>query len=631
GVGISLPEFKELDLHVAHRTQKRVLVILGNSQNIDTQADGHQLKQMKGFEVKVLDQPKAKNIINFLRDEKGWDIFVFSGHSRAEGDLGRIFINKEESITVDEFKHSLRRAAYHGLKIAIFNSCESLGLGRQLASMEIPVVVSMQESIHDLIAQAFLREFLEHYSQNISLYTAFRRAKDSLEQFNDWPGATWLPVIYQNLAEVPPTWDSLSRNPKQYNQISKKTYNWRNATVFSTLPKAVQFSTLLTVSSLVMLLTFLVRATGVFQQWELTVYDQMMQLRPPEDIDNRLLIVEITDEDLAKGHTSPLKDKTVLDLLQTLNSYSPRVIGLDIYRDVPQGSNEDYNNLLFYLKDANNKTVSGCQFNKPGAHGGKIPEIIPTELFGFTNLPYDGYSDEKVRRHLLFTDAGKGEYSCNTPESLSFQLIHRYLVEENISLETENLNNEKIIKFGNSPLQPLPLQPQAGGYQRREYLGYQLMLNYRGDSNAFPKVSLSQALQEIDPSLVFDKVVLVGYTASVIDDAHNTPYGKMAGVTIHAQMVSQVLSNVLDGRVLIQPLSQKVEFFWIWIWALMGTVTTFFKRQWLRRLTLVSVSSILCITCYTALVYGFWLPIIPALICLIVSFSTYMTLKAYLD
>ena len=67
------------------------------------------------------------------------------------------------------------------------------------------------------------------------------------------------------------------------------------------------------------------------QNSELSIYDQMLRSRPPEPPDNRMLLVTITQEDLNREKW-PLSDQTINKLLKKLESYQPRVIGLNIYR-----------------------------------------------------------------------------------------------------------------------------------------------------------------------------------------------------------------------------------------------------------------------------------------------------------
>lgn len=68
----------------------------------------------------------------------------------------------------------------------------------------------MREPVPDVVAQEFLQHFLRTFAQGKSLYLAVREARERLQGLEtQFPCASWLPVICQNPAVVPPTWDQL--------------------------------------------------------------------------------------------------------------------------------------------------------------------------------------------------------------------------------------------------------------------------------------------------------------------------------------------------------------------------------------------------------------------------------------
>jgi len=84
---------------------------------------------------------------------------------------------------------------------------------------------------------------------------------------------------------------------------------------------------------------------------------------------------------------------------------------------------------------------------------------------------------------------------------------------------------------------------------------------------------------KIDPNWVKDRIVLVGYTAPSKKDDFGTPYSagqqenfKMPGVVVHAQIVSQILSTVLDNRPLFWFWTEPGEILWITGWSLIGGI-----------------------------------------------------------
>ncbi|OZH56154.1 hypothetical protein AFK68_00025, partial [Hydrocoleum sp. CS-953] len=100
------------------------------------------------------------------------------------------------------------------LQLAIFNSCDGLGLARQLAKLHIPAIIVMREEVPDVVAHKFLQDFLQLFTNDKSLYISVREAREKLQVMEDkFPGASWLPVICQNSAEVSPSWKNLSVIP----------------------------------------------------------------------------------------------------------------------------------------------------------------------------------------------------------------------------------------------------------------------------------------------------------------------------------------------------------------------------------------------------------------------------------
>ena len=108
-------------------------------------------------------------------------------------------------------KYPLRQAIAQGLKLAIFNSCQGLGIARELADCQIPQLIVMGEPVPDCVAQEFLKYFLQAFATGKPLYLSVREARERLTIFDaQFCGASRLPIIYQNLAETPLTWNQIS-------------------------------------------------------------------------------------------------------------------------------------------------------------------------------------------------------------------------------------------------------------------------------------------------------------------------------------------------------------------------------------------------------------------------------------
>lgn len=224
-VGLTFPEQQQITkITIPKKKDKvRVLVVLGNSKGINNQRDKEILERFDDVEAVFLNQPSEIEFVKRLRDEKGWDIFLFSGHTKTKQQEGLIYINENNYITINDFKNSLEVAITQGLELMIFNSCDGIGLAFDLAKTRLllPVMLIMKEPIPDVVAQAFLQEFLNEYSTvqyndlNIkdanvsqSLYTSVSKVRVYLQQYweKEFPGVSTLPLIFQNPAFSPPIW-----------------------------------------------------------------------------------------------------------------------------------------------------------------------------------------------------------------------------------------------------------------------------------------------------------------------------------------------------------------------------------------------------------------------------------------
>jgi WD40 repeat protein len=195
------------------RGRVKILAILGNSEGIDVEGDRRLLESFPDSNLTFLVEPKRQDINDQLWDQD-WDILYFAGHSDTKRDQGIIKINKTESLTIEDLRYALRNSVDRGLQLAIFNSCAGMGLAFELQQLHFPQVIVMREPVNDQIAQEFLRHFLPEYIGGKSLYLAEREARLRLHgRENEFPGASWLPVIFQSPATVPPTWQDLGRRP----------------------------------------------------------------------------------------------------------------------------------------------------------------------------------------------------------------------------------------------------------------------------------------------------------------------------------------------------------------------------------------------------------------------------------
>jgi hypothetical protein len=208
-------DFAKTQFNAPQRKKIRILAVLGSKQGIKLR-DKTILKKIPQDQAEVvyLVQPTARSLYRALRDKRGWDLFFFAGHSATYGEKGVIHINKSEKLTISDLRNALRFCVEKGLRLAIFNSCDGLGLAWDLAELNIPHCICMKEPIPDGVAYQFFEHFLESFvgigKKSSSLYGAIRQARDSLQDYElEYPCASWLPVVCQNPVEPPLSWQKL--------------------------------------------------------------------------------------------------------------------------------------------------------------------------------------------------------------------------------------------------------------------------------------------------------------------------------------------------------------------------------------------------------------------------------------
>ncbi|MFN9942354.1 MAG: CHAT domain-containing protein, partial [bacterium] len=216
-VAISATNFKRLTQKQTAQLKAtaRILVVFGD-EKLDFAEEISFIKSLRrhGGDPHILRQPTRKQLEEKLQDSQGWHIFFFAGHSESDrnGRIGRIQINpadgEEGIIEIAELRDLLTGAIQKKLQIAIFNSCDGLGLANQLTELSLPYCIVMRERVESAVARELLRYFLEAFVQDRSLFASMNYARQQLQKKFE-PGKSWLPVIVANPLAKEVTWNRL--------------------------------------------------------------------------------------------------------------------------------------------------------------------------------------------------------------------------------------------------------------------------------------------------------------------------------------------------------------------------------------------------------------------------------------
>lgn len=310
----------------------------------------------------------------------------------------------------------------------------------------------------------------------------------------------------------------------------------------------------------VALLVSLLAGFGGLAVFERGLLDSGFRWKGWEPMDERVVIVEIREEDIREIGGIPLSDQVLAEAIERIVAAEPRVIGLDLYRDLPHDPGRDRLEALF----ANTPHLIGIEKALGEATVAPPQRLQEAGRVALADIVED--RDGVVRRGLV-----SARLQGKVRMTLGTRLALDYLAKDGVLLERSPAC-QGCYELGQGQLRPLPRN--IGGYSEAAQGGYQVLLNYRrGRPASFLRLGFNEVRQgRVAPELLRDRVVLIGATAVSTKDFFGTPYGlgsqAMSGVELHAQMTSQLLAAALDGRPLLRVWTVAQECLWITVWSL---------------------------------------------------------------
>ncbi len=368
---------------------------------------------------------------------------------------------------------------------------------------------------------------------------------------------------------------------------------------------------------------FGVQIIGALQllEWELS--DQFFRWRPSEGLESRIVIVTFDEADITKVGKWPFSDVVVAKLLTTIQAENPRVIGLDVYRNLPV--EKGYEELKRVFRSIPH-LVGPEKIVDPSVPA--PPDLNYVEQVGFVDVVVD--PDGTVRRGLLSIEKVNGDVIY----SFAIKIALKYLETEGISPQLEagsgqrHPEGNRTVNLGKSKI--IPFESHQGGYASVDTGGYQTLLNYRCLSDCFTKVSMTNVLAGNYPKDLFkNRIVLIGSIAESLRDFFLSPYGKIPGVLIHANLISQIVNGAIDGRPFLRTYTKWFEGIWVLLWSFIGAtgIWGFLRGSGLGKFKFIigiitflslSIFGLLGLS-YISFLSSLWLPILPALCSFLLS------------
>jgi adenylate cyclase len=309
------------------------------------------------------------------------------------------------------------------------------------------------------------------------------------------------------------------------------------------------------------------RESGLFEPVELLAYDTLVRVRAATaTVDEPPIAIVGADEADLNRWGWPLSDAHLAAAIERLAALQPRVIGIDLYRDLPRPpGGEELRRAL--LRHAN--VIVAYKF------GGGDETLIPppeslrgTDRAGFADALPD--SGGIVRRTLLFLDDGATSHM-----SLPLRLALEYLGTEGIALAPDPERPEHV-RLGRTTLPPF--EANDGGYVGADDRGYQILLDFRDGERPFRQVTLSHLLDgAVAPDLVRGRIVILGVNADSVKDFFFTPFSRGFGEArltfgdqLHAHVVAQLLRHALRDLRPTRPMASVAAALWILAWCAAG-------------------------------------------------------------
>ena len=374
----------------------------------------------------------------------------------------------------------------------------------------------------------------------------------------------------------------------------------------------------------------LLRVSSLLQAQEWMALDTFSRYCPAQTHPARITLVTVNEQDYqATGF--PISADVLAKALTHLDTYRPRVIGLDIFRDLPEGQGQTM--LRKILATQPNVIAAEVALSDEPMMLVNAPKGAPAKQVGFADIVVD--SDGKIRRIVLSAEDEQGVQKSSFP----WLLAKHYLAAESVELEAEA---SKLPQF----------YPNSGGYSWADAgaanNSTQMLMNFCMLQQPYDTVPLRDVLRTASAGdgeanklrnriapLLEDRVVIIGKTATHAKDSfitsaasqtlyseqfpeHLHPTKIINGVEIHSHATVQIIGTALGMKCILETWTELSEYLWIIAWGILGMTTSVLLRSpWKSVVTLLFSILLLTLLSYHLLVaHNIWAPIVPSALAL---------------
>jgi adenylate cyclase len=420
-------------------------------------------------------------------------------------------------------------------------------------------------------------------------------------------------------------------------------------------PSKHTFVLSMVISVIVAVIVIEARRRGYLQYFELKAYDKIMALRPRGPVsEQRVAVVGVDEEDIQEMQRYPLSDGAMAGILERLEDYKPKVIGVDIYRDfdTPPGS-DDLNSL--FKRDVALSNRSGSlnapfvyiyfvRQGDPLVNAGKaLPVVYPPKalaktmtLIGTCNLEED--LDGVVRRGLF-------EYLQNF--SMASEMLFWYFPSSPMSFDNRKHPTKVML---DKRVMIRRLLDGDGGYAKTPNwyanipdwnAGFEFLLDYKNYDQIEATtihyrdlMSDSPVLQAKIKDQVAGKAVMVGIISKSTKDLISTPLASSEyGVYYHAWIMDQMIRAAKGEPASINIFGPNSERTYIIFWSLLGGAIAYrWRSPWKGGIGIACALFLVSGVAWVAFSrYSYWLPLVPPLMVVLMSHVAVSSYLSYRD
>ena len=383
------------------------------------------------------------------------------------------------------------------------------------------------------------------------------------------------------------------------------------------------------------------RYFGLLEGFELFTFDFFLKNRPPEEFETNITIIGI-DEPYLENVMINTQDTAISNLIERIYDYNPAIVGLDFFFSQPLKS--DRAALLNTFKQ--HRTLIGSEkiFDpNPIDAPVNLSGLAAVNQIGFNDFPIDK-ADERIRRVFIgASTTGRGK---DFRESFSYKIARIYLEKyHNIDVENGFFDSETV-RFDNVSIPRISInqtngRSNYGGYIAEHIDGVQTLINFRSGDHPFRVITASSFIGgNFSEEHLRGKIVLIGKfdyetartlqtivaSNSLANENSDRATIPVYGIEFQAHSINQIIGAILSGREMLWSFPESAEYLILVVASFAGFLIGKLLKSSIQGLLVLGATSLLITTfSYLALVvWGLWLPIVPAFLGLSITGITYI-------